>query len=149
METKIDPGQGVEGEPPDSGAVETLVTSFSGFGFPGIAPVDFSAGIELPLARSQPQTVPVASDVALYTYAASAGEVATLSLSRVSGDISIGVTVISQDTNEIVFLGGLPSSNTLSVELTFPADGTYAIGLFRLDTAERSGTSGAVQVLLE
>lgn len=112
-------------------------------------PIDFSAGIEIPLTLGQPQTAPVASDVALYTYAASAGEVATLSISRVSGDISIGVTVINRDTNEIVFFGGLPSSDNLSAELTFPTGGTYAIGLFRVDTAERSGTSGAVQLQLE
>jgi len=110
---------------------------------------DFSAGIEIPLTVGQPQTAPVANDVALYTYDASANEVATLNISRASGDISIGVTVINKDTNEIIFLGGMPSSNNLSVELTFTADGTYAIGLFRLDTAERSGTSGAVQLVIE
>ncbi|MGB1286620.1 MAG: hypothetical protein ACPG7F_08815, partial [Aggregatilineales bacterium] len=64
-------------------------------------------------------------------------------------DISIGVTVINKDSNEILFLGGMPSSNNLSVELTFPSAGTYAIGLFRLDTAERMDTAGAVQITLE
>ncbi len=122
---------------------------FSGFGFPGVAPRDFSAGIELPLTAGTPQLAPIANDVALYTYVASAGETRTLSISRASGDLSIGVTVIRQDTNEILFLGGMPASNNLSVEVTFPADATYVIGLFRLDTAERSGTSGAVQVSLE
>lgn len=122
---------------------------FTGFGFPGVSPVDFSAGIEIPLTVGAMQTVPLASDVALYTYAATAGETRTLTLSRASGDLSIGVAVINRDTNEIVFLGGLPSSNNLSVELTFPSDGTYAVGLFRFDTAERTGTSGAVGVLLE
>ena len=122
---------------------------FSGFGFPGVAARDFSEGIELPLTLGQPQAAPVASDVALYTYGASAGEVATLNISRASGDISIGVTVINKDTNEVIFLGGLPSSDNLSVELTFPTAGTYAIGLFRLDTGERSDTSGAVQISLE
>ena len=89
------------------------------------------------------------SDVELYTYVAIADETRTLTISRASGDISIGVTVINSATNEVIFLGGMPSSNNLSVELTFPADGTYAIGLFRLDTAERVETSGAVQVTLE
>lgn len=100
-------------------------SAFSGYGFPGFASVDFSTGIEIPLALAQPQTVPLGSDVALYTYGATAGETVTLSVSRVSGDISIGVTVINKDTNEILFVGGLPSSNNLSVELTFPVDGTY------------------------
>ena len=122
---------------------------FTGFGFPGLDARDFSDGIELPLILGQAQTAPIARDVALYTYDASAEEVVTLNISRASGDLSIGVTVINKATNEIIFIGGLPSSNNLSVELTFPTDGTYAIGLFRLDTAERSGTSGAVQVVLE
>lgn len=130
-------------------ASDAIAPVFTGFGFPGAASRDFSAGIEILLALGQMQTVPVASDVALYTYTAAAGETATLSLARVSGDISIGVAVINKDTNEIIFLGGMPSSNNLSVELTFPTDGTYAIGLFRLDTAEYSGTSGAVQIKLE
>jgi len=119
------------------------------FGFPGVAPRDFSTGIELPLTLAQPQTAPVGGDVALYTYTAAANETRTLKISRVSGDISIGVSVINKDTNEIVFFGGMPSSNTLSVELTFPSDGTYAIGLFRVDTTQKIGTSGAVQITLE
>lgn len=124
--------------------------SFLGFGFPGIAPVDFSDGIEIPIQAGQPQIAPVGGDlVALYTYDASANSTATLSLSRVSGDISIGVTVIKRDTNEILFIGGMPSSNNLSVDLTFPSDGTYVIGLFRMNTAEKSDTSGAVQVSIE
>lgn len=123
---------------------------FSGFGFPGFDAVDFSAGIEIPIQLGQPQTAPIGGDiVALYTYDATADSTATLSLSRVSGDIAVGVSVIQRDTNEIVFVGGMPSSNNLSVELMFPSDGTYVIGLFRMDTAEKMDTSGAVQVMIE
>ena len=121
---------------------------FSGFGFPGVASVDFSSGIQIPLQLGQAQTAPIGNDVALYTYQAKTDDVHTLNISRLSGNISIGVAVIKQETNEIIFLGGLPSSNNLSVELTFPSSGTYAIGLFRLDTVERTGTSGAVQIIL-
>jgi hypothetical protein len=126
-----------------------LESSFSGFGFPGVATVDFSDGIEVPLQAGQSQIIPVGGDVVLYTYQASADEIRTLNISRLSGNISIGVSVINRDTNEIIFFGGLPSSDNLSVELTFPSAGTYAIGLFRVDTAERTGTSGAVQIALE
>ena len=122
---------------------------FSGFGFPGVASVDFGAGIEIPLALGQPQTLPLANDIALYTYTASADEVRTLTLARLSGDISMGVTVINKDSNEIIFVGGLPSSDALSVALTFPSDGVYALGLFRFDTTERGDTSGAVQLVIE
>ena len=78
-----------------------------------------------------------------------ANSTATLNLSRVSGDISVGVTVIKRDNNEILFVGGLPSSNNLAVELTFPSDGTYVIGLFRMNTTEKADTSGAVQISIE
>lgn len=133
------------------GTVDTgdSATAFTGFGFPGVAAVDFSAGIEIPLQRGQPVTVPVGGDVVLYTHEAGEASAATLSVERISGDISTGVTVIKRDTNEILFLAGLPSSDKLSVELNFPSEGVYAIGLFRLDTPERSNTSGAVQVNLE
>jgi hypothetical protein len=134
--------QGVVPEPPTP--VEPPA-----FGFPGVTPRDFSAGIEIPIAKASPQTVPLASDVALYTYEASANETATLRVMRVNGDISIGISVINRETSEIIFIGGLPSSNNLSVELTFPSDGIYVFGLFRLDTVERSGTSGAVQISIE
>lgn len=147
--TVVEPGDTLDPNP-GPGATPTDAPGFAGYGFPGVAPVDFSTGVEIPLARSQAMTAPVGGDlVTLYTYAAAAGETATLRLSRVSGEISVGVAVINKDTNAVIFLGGMPFSNNLSVELSFPADGTYAIGLFRLDTAERSGTSGAVQITLE
>jgi|GEM_PF-5634655 len=124
----------------------TNETEFTGFGFPGVGAVDFSAGVELPLTLGTPQTAPVGGDiVALYTIDAAAGQVSTLTLSRVSGELSIGVAVINSSTNDIIFFGGMPSSDNLSVELTFPEAGSYAIGLFALDT----DTSGAVQITLE
>jgi hypothetical protein len=123
---------------------------FSGFGLPPLPAVDFSTGIEIPITLGQPQTAPVAGDlVALYTYTASEGETRTLSLSRASGNLSIGVTVIKKENNEIVFLGGMPSSNNLSVELTFPSAGDYVIGLFVLNTSTLTGSSGAVTVRLD
>jgi hypothetical protein len=142
--TVIEPGDTIEPSPNPTQA--PLPTTGSGFLFPEL-PQD---GIELPLVSGQAQTIPVGNDIVLYTYdVANADQPATLSISRVSGDISLGITVMNRDTREIIFLGGMPSSNNLSVELTFPTSGTYAIGLFRLDTAERSGTSGAVQLVIE
>jgi hypothetical protein len=145
--TEIEPGES-QSEPPE--LPENDNPTFSGFGFPGLASVDFSAGIEIPITLGQPIPAPLAADlVALYSYTASAGEVRTLSLSRASGNISIGVTVIKKDNNEIVFLGGMPSSNNLSVELTFPSAGDYVIGLFVLNTSTLTGSSGAVTVQLD
>jgi hypothetical protein len=145
-DTRIDFGERVE-VTGDEGLPPAPV--FSGFGFPGVLPVDFSAGIEIPLQLGQTQTVPIGNDVALYTYEATAGSTASLTVSRVSGNISIGVTVINRSTNEIIFVAGLPSTNSLSAEIVFPTDGGYVIGLFRFDTATLTGSSGAVQVLLQ
>ena len=144
----IEPGSSLEAVAQQASGVSEQPL-FSGYGFPGVMSVDFSSGIEIPLAAGQPQTIPVGSDVALYTYEATAGQVTTLRVSRFSGDISIGVAVINRDSNEIIFFGGLPSSNNLNVELTFPSSEIYVIGLFRVDTAEHPGTSGAVQITLE
>lgn len=128
---------------------EPSLTSFSGFGFPGLASIDFSTGIEIPLQLEQSQTVPIGGDIALYTYKANAAETHNLRLTRLSGNISLGITVIKKDTNEIIFFGGMPSSDNLSVDLSFPSEGIYVIGLFRLDTVEHSGTSGAIQIAIQ
>lgn len=148
--TVINPGDVIETSSAISSSRPPEPATCTGPCFPGLPLVDFSEGIEIPITAGQAQTAPIGGDiVALYTYDATANQTATLSLSRVSGDISVGVSVIKRDTNEIVFVGGMPSSNHLSVELTFPSDGTYVIGLFRMDTAEKIDTSGAVQVMIE
>lgn len=145
--TVIEPGDVVEVPATETAPV---VPTCTGSCFVGLPLVDLSDGIEIPIQLSQPQTATIGGDlVVLYTYDATADSTATLSLSRVGGDISVGVSVIQRDTNAIVFVGGMPSSNNLSVELTFPSDGTYVIGLFRMDTAEKVDTSGAVQVMIE
>lgn len=148
---RFEDGGLVSGDSDDTDPVPTetaiVVSETDNFyGFPGIGSVNFDGGVEIPLTLGQPQNAPVGGDiVALYTIDATAGQVSTLTLSRVSGELSIGVAVINSSTNDIIFFGGMPSSDNLSVELTFPEAGSYAIGLFALDTA----TSGAVQVTLE
>ncbi|MEL6273077.1 MAG: hypothetical protein AAFU54_00110 [Chloroflexota bacterium] len=142
----IDPGESANTTVVEDGATLIEVPAFV---FPGIAPRDFVDGIEIPLIAGQPQTVPVGSDVALYTYDAAAGQTATLTATRVGGDISAGIGVINRDTNEIVFIGGMPYTDSVSANITFPADGTYAIGIFRLDTPTLTGTSGALQISIE
>ncbi len=145
--TVINPGDALPEAVPDP--IVSSQSAFPGFGFPGLNSVDFSSGIEIPIQLGQAQTIPVGGDISLYTYESNTEESRTLTLSRLSGNISIGVTVINRDTNEIIFFAGLPSSDNLSAELTFPSAGTYVIGLFRVDTADRIGTSGAVQITLE
>lgn len=104
--TVIEPGDSAPAPDSSTTGGDDRGGGFTGYGFPGVVSVDFLRGIEIPLMSGQPQTIPVGGDVALYTYDATAGQIATLSVSRLSGDISIGVTVINKDTNEIIFLGG-------------------------------------------
>jgi hypothetical protein len=151
--TVIRPGDAPRVEPPSQTISNPNLPSFSGFGFPGIMSVDFSNAIEIPISDGQSQTSAFGSsgqDVFAYIYEASAGSSATLSVSRISGDISIGVAVINQADNSVLYLGGMPSSDNLSIELEFPSAGTYVIGVFRLDIAHtgQTGTSGAVEVRL-
>ncbi|MEM9952698.1 MAG: hypothetical protein AAF846_13915 [Chloroflexota bacterium] len=120
--------------------------AFSGFGVPPMDAVDFSNGIELPLTLGQPAQAPIGGGlVALYTVDASAGQINILSVARLADDFPVGVAVINQANNDIIFFGGMPFSNDLTVTLTFPEAGTYVIGLFALDGT----SSGAVQITLE
>ncbi len=136
-----------------TGTTPVETTNFSGYGFSGVAPVDFSASIEIPVSRGQSQNGAFGSsgsDVFAYTYEANAGETATLTLRRTSSNLSIGVAVINRADNSIVFLAGMPSTGSLTAELQFPSAGAYTIGIFRLDLAPNSvGTSGAFEVRLD
>jgi len=122
---------------------------FSGFGFPGLASIDFSGGIEVPIAAGQPLTIPVGGDIALYTFQSTSGSAHTLMVDKLTEGLSVGVVVINRATNEILFMGGFPHSDGVATELTIPVDGTYAIGIFRLDTSTLQGTSGAIQLSLD
>lgn len=152
--TVVNPGDAVEpvaadpAPPAQQPVAAPAVPVFSGYGFPGLAPVDFSNGIEVPLTMGQAQTVPVGGDIALYTFTAAANTTRTMLIEKTTPDLSVGVTVIHRDTGEIIFMGGMPRTASLMATLTFPVDGTYALGLFRLDTSTMQGTSGAVQIVM-
>jgi hypothetical protein len=124
------------------------------YGFPGVMSVDFSDAIEIPISGGQSQTGAFGSsgqDVFAYIYEVRANSSTTLSVSRVSGDIAIGVAVINQANNNVLYLGGMLSSDNLSVDLEFSSAGIYVIGVFRLDIAHtgQTGTSGAVEVRVD
>lgn len=146
--TVIKPGDNVLETPPSN---EPTTTIFTGYGFPGIPPVNFSNAIQIPIAKGQAQNGALGSgsqDVFTYTYSANSSTM--LSIRRISGNLSIGIAVINQADNNIVFLAGMPSSGNLSVQLDFPTAGTYIIGIFRLDiTPNQVGTSGAFEIRLD
>ncbi len=67
-----------------------------------------------------------------YTFTAAPGNTLTLQVDRTSGNLNLGIVVISP-TSEVLFYGGLIASNTLSTTLTLPSEGQYTIGVFRVD----------------
>jgi hypothetical protein len=112
-----------------------VAPSFSGVGFPGLQPVDFSAVAKIPMIAGTPMTgavTPTGGEILGYTLDAAGGEVVDLSVSKLSGNLNLGVVVLSAD-NEVVFQASLVTSQSLTTRLTLPSAGQYTIGVFRVD----------------
>jgi hypothetical protein len=111
------------------------VPSFSGFGFPGLQPVDFSQGVTIPLTLGTPNTGSISDGfvgIFGFTFSANAGDVIDLSFERLSGNLNLGLAVLSEQ-NEIAFQASLVTSSTLSTRFTLPSTGEYTIGVFRIE----------------
>jgi hypothetical protein len=109
-------------------------SDFSGFGFPGLPPVDFSEMVKLPLIPDTPMTgviSPANSEILGFTVQGNEGAVLELSYTRVSGNLDLGLAVMSPD-NALIFQASLVASETLSTQLTLPTTGEYTIGVFRI-----------------
>ncbi len=107
---------------------------FSGTGFPGLAPVDFSNAITVSLGSAGSNgTMPPANDTVLgYTLTGNANNSADLSFKRVSGNLNLGLVVLAPN-NKVVFQASLVNTSSLDVQFTLPVGGTYTIGIFRID----------------
>ncbi|MEZ4670318.1 MAG: hypothetical protein R3E39_20620 [Anaerolineae bacterium] len=104
-------------------------------GFPGLAPVDFSAVAKIPMIANVPMTGAVAADgniILGYTLDAAANDTLALSFTRLSGNLNLGLVVLSAD-NKIVFQASLVTSSELTTKFTLPSVGQYTIGVFRID----------------
>ena len=112
-------------------------------------PAPVRGNIEIPMQIGQQQVAPVGTDVILYTFDANADSMVTLTVNRMSDEVSAKVSVIHQTTEQTIFIAGMPGGNNLSVELTLPESGTYAISVSRFDTPTQTGSNGAVQILIE
>jgi hypothetical protein len=128
----INPGDVVPPAPPTP-ALPELPANFAGF--PGLAPVDFSGAIPLPLIAGTPMTgaiTPSGGEVFAFALDASGGTNLDLTVNRLSGNLNLGIVVLSAN-NEVVFQASLVTSQTLSTRFTLPAAGQYTIGVFRVD----------------
>ncbi|MBI1258874.1 MAG: hypothetical protein GC204_15500 [Chloroflexi bacterium] len=127
--TVIQPGQ------TSSPAVTTPNQAFSGVGFPGLAPKDFSDGVMLPLTAGTPNAGSITTNFASvfgYTFDAHANDTFDLDFKRLAGNLNLGLAVLSPD-NKIVFQASLVTSDTLSTQFSLPSDGTYTIGVYKID----------------
>ena len=111
------------------------VPPFSGVGFPGLDPVDFAGVLNLPLIAATPMTgvvTPAGGEILGFQFDANAGDVMVLDFSKLSGNLNLGLVVLSAN-NEVVFQASLVTSESLSTRLTLPSAGQYTIGVFRID----------------
>ena len=113
----------------------TTAPVFSGNGFPGLSPVDFSNAIFLPFNIGAPNNGGIAPGfdaVFGFTVDAHANDTFALDFKRLAGNLNLGMAVLSPD-NKIVFQASLVTSDTLSTQFTLPIDGTYTIGVYKID----------------
>jgi hypothetical protein len=152
--TVIAPGDAVPmpSEPVVEEPVE--VPTFSGFGFPGLAPVDFSTITRLPLIEGVPLSgviTPTGGEIIGFTAGAEAGNVLDLRFTRLSGNLNLGIVVLSPD-NKVEFQVSLITSNTFSTQIVLPITGEYIVGVFRIELnppENPEGTAFQVQMQLQ
>lgn len=126
---------------------------FSGFGFPGLAPVDFSQVAAFPMesgAVMQGGITPTGGEIVGYTIAANAGDLIDLAVIRGGGNLNLGLVVISEH-NELVYQASLINTITMQARFTAPSQGTYTIGVYRVDLlppAEPEATAFQVRVVI-
>lgn len=133
--TVISPGDVVGSSviSPTSAPAATLPPNVSGF--PGLAPVDMSNAVKVPLIAGTLMTgivTPTGNEIIGFSVEANAGDTVDLSFRKLSGNLNLGVVVLSP-TNKVVFYGGLILSDSLSTRFTLQDAGQYTIAVYRVD----------------
>jgi hypothetical protein len=111
------------------------IPTFSGFGFSGLAAQDFIDGVFVPFVIGEPNIGRITANfnsVFGYTLNATESETFTLDFTRVSGNLSLALAVLSPDS-ETVFQAILVTSDMLSTRFTLPSTGQYTIGVYKID----------------
>lgn len=138
--TKIAPGDaqpaGGGGDGGLSGEATNIVTPpFSGTGFPGLPAKDFADGITIPFQMDIPNSGainPGFDSVFGFTLDMNAGDKLDLTFTRLSGNLNLGLAVLSAD-NKIIYQASLVNAEKMSALFTLPAAGQYTIGVFKID----------------
>ena len=118
-------------------ALPGTASTFTGTGFPGLAPVDFADAVTVPLLLDKEMigVIPLDNQILGFTLDATAGDTLDLSYTRVSGNMNLGLVVLSEN-NEVFFQASLVTSASLATQFTLPAAGQYTIGVFRISLVE-------------
>jgi hypothetical protein len=118
--------------------VAPTAPAFSGVGFPGLPPVDFSEVAAVPLRSGRAVNgaiTPRGGEILGYTLEARANATLELSFTREAGNLNLGLVVLSAD-NKVYFQSSLVTSSALTTTLTLPTAGAYTIGVFRVGLVE-------------
>ena len=79
--------------------------------------------------------MPVDNQILGFVAEVEAGEVLALDYERVSGNMNLGLVVLSEN-NEVFFQASLVTSETLATQFTLLEAGAYTIGVFRIALVE-------------
>lgn len=121
--------------PSNTNAQPAIAPIFSGFGFPGLPPVDFSDVARLPLSPSAAfngAITPSGGEILGYTLDLSTGQTVDLTITRHSGNLNFGVVVLDAENN-VAFQASLIASKSMTTQFIAPNTGTYTFGVFRVD----------------
>lgn len=135
---------------PGATAAPTATPAFSGVGFPGLPPVDFSDVATVPLRSGRPVNGAITrrgGEILGYTLEARANATLDLSFKRESGNLNLGLVVLSAD-NKVYFQTSLVTSSAMTTTLTLPTAGEYTVGVFRIDLVEPSRPAATAFELL-
>jgi hypothetical protein len=149
--TVIEPGEATANTSTTSTSGGATTAPFTGVGFPGLAPVDFSNVAKIPMIAGTPMTGAVTvtgSEVLGYIFDGKASTPVELTVTRLSGNLNLGVVVLSED-NKVVYQASLVTSTAMTTTFPVPADGKYTVGVFRIDLlppAAPEATAFQVQV---
>lgn len=121
------PGSALPKDPP----------AFTGTGFPGLPPVDFTDALTLPLPLGESVTgvMPLDDQILAFRLDAATGDTLDLTYTRSSGNMNLGLVVLSEN-NEVFFQASLVTSESLSTRFILPEAGEYTIGIFRISLVE-------------
>jgi hypothetical protein len=126
-------------EPGDSASTTSnpapSAPAFTGVGFPGLPPVDFSKVAKIPLPPGTAMAgaiTPTGGEILGYVFDGKANSTPELTFTRLSGNLNLGLVVLSED-NKVVYQASLVTSKAMTTTIELPKDGKYTVGVFRID----------------